>query len=230
MSLEDKIINPMAPAELPGQRSEPLPKAGKKRRKSGGTTGAASAKPKKGDLDDEVGGDSTAVLTLGPSDDGPRRAPKKMLFESASDGATLAFAGPAIRRETPRPAVVPSAAPVAKAPPAAKAEPAPAPQPAPEPVAAAPTPEVEEIAPVEAELEQKDEATKPPMFEVASVGMGEPEPEDAASEAQPELPLALARADDDVAAAPAESEPIAEAKIAESFGESLTLGFDATLA
>src|SRR5262245_53315473 len=96
MSLEDKIINPMAPAELPGQRSDPLPKAGKKRRKSGGTTGAASAKPKKSDLDDdEVGGDSTAVLTLGPSDDGPRRPQKKMLFESASEGATLAFAGPA---------------------------------------------------------------------------------------------------------------------------------------
>src|SRR5262245_37846507 len=151
MSLEDKIINPMAPAELPGQRSEPLPKAGKKRRKSGGTAGAASAKPKRGDLDDdEVGGDSTAVLTLGPSDDGPRRAPKKMLFESASDGATLAFAGPAIRRETPRPAVVAPAAPVAKAPPVAKAEPAPAPQPEPEPdpepVAAALTPEIEEIA------------------------------------------------------------------------------------
>jgi hypothetical protein len=226
MSLEDKIINPMAPAELPGQRSEPLPKAGKKRRKSGVTAGAASAKPKKGDLDDEVGGDSTAVLTLGPSDDGLRRAPKKMLFESASDGATLAFAGPAIRRETPRPAVVPPAAPVAKAPPAAKAAPA--------PVAAAPTPEVEEIAPVEAELERKDEATKAPVFEVASVGMPEPEPqpepEDAASEAQPELPLSLAPADDDVAAAPAESEPIAEVKIEESFGESLTLGFDATLA
>jgi hypothetical protein len=87
MSLEDKIISPMAPAELPGQRSEPLPKSGKKRRKNGGNAGAALGKPKKDDLDDEVGGDSTAVLTLGASDEA-RRPQKKMLFESASDGAT----------------------------------------------------------------------------------------------------------------------------------------------
>ena len=76
MSLEDKIINPMAPAELPGQRSEPLPKSGKKRRKSGGNAGAALGKPKKDDLDDEVGGDSTAVLTLGASDEARRHSPE----------------------------------------------------------------------------------------------------------------------------------------------------------
>jgi hypothetical protein len=69
MSLEDKIINPMVPADLPGQRSDPLPKAGKKRRKSGGTTGVALGKAKKSELEDEVGGDTTAVLTLGASDE-----------------------------------------------------------------------------------------------------------------------------------------------------------------
>lgn len=141
MSLEDKIINPMVPAELPGQRSDPLPKAGKKRRKSGGATGAASGKAKQGDIEDEVGGDSTAVLTLGASDEA-RRPQKKMLFESASDGATLAFAGAAIRRETPKTAPVAPAA-VAPAAPAAKA-----PQPPPtEPVAARPVAEVKHIAP-----------------------------------------------------------------------------------
>ena len=149
MSLEDKIISPMAPAELPGQRSEPLPKSGKKRRKSGGNAGVALGKAKKDDLDDEVGGDSTAVLTLGASDEA-RRPQKKMLFESASDGATLAFAGPAIR---PKTAPVPPAAKIEPA--APKAEPvapaARAPQPAPaKPAAAAPvaaTPKVEPVAP-----------------------------------------------------------------------------------
>jgi len=168
MSLEDKIINPMAPAELPGQRSEPLPKTGKKRRKSGGKAGAVSGKAKTSELDDEVGGDTTAVLTLGPSDDAPRRPQKKMLFESASEGATLAFAGPAIRRETSRPAPVgpvaiapaapaaktPSVAkpePVAAAPIEAKAAPQPAPaEPVPTPEAVTPAPQVEAVAPAPA--------------------------------------------------------------------------------
>lgn len=175
MSLEDKIINPMAPAELPGQGSEPLPKAGKKRRKSGGTAGAAAGKAKKSDLEDEVGGDSTAVLTLGPGDQA-RRPQKKMLFESASEGATLSFAGPAIRRETPRTApVAPAVTPMAPAAKAPRAEPVVAekPESAPSrieapprtapvepmaaPVAAAPAAEVKEIAPatpVEVKLEQ----------------------------------------------------------------------------
>jgi hypothetical protein len=140
MSLENKIINPMAPAELPGQGSETLPKAGKKRRKSGGNASAALGKAKKGDLDDEVGGDSTAVLTLGASDDA-RKPQKKMLFESASDGATLAFTGPAIYRETPKAATITKAA-VAPATPAAKV-----PQPAAaKPVPAAATPAVAKIA------------------------------------------------------------------------------------
>jgi hypothetical protein len=149
MSLEDKIINPMAPAELPGQGSEPLPKAGKKRRKGGGTAGAAAGKAKKGDLDDEVGGDSTAVLTLGSSEQA-RRPQKKMLFESASEGATLSFAGPAIRPQTAAvaPAITPKA-PAAKekretapaAPQTARVEPVPA------PVAATPAAVVKEIVP-----------------------------------------------------------------------------------
>jgi hypothetical protein len=241
MSLEDKIINPMAPAELPGQRSEPLPKAGKKRRKGGGTAGAASAKPKKSDLDDEVGGDSTAVLTLGPSDDEPRRPQKKMLFESASDGATLAFTGPAIRRETPRPAPVAPPAPVM---PTAKVKEAAVEA----KVAPLPVPEVEKIAPaasIEAKpapkaqaapapkSEPKDAATKAPVFEVAALAMREPEPQpepEETPEAQPELPLTLEPAADDVAVSSADATPIAEAKIEESFDESLTLAFDATLA
>lgn len=150
MSLEDKIISPMAPAELPGQRSEPLPKSGKKRRKNGGNAGAALGKPKKDDLDDEVGGDSTAVLTLGASDEA-RRPQKKMLFESASDGATLAFAAaPTIRPKTapvPPAAKIESAAP--KAEPVAPAAKAPVPAPVkPEraaPIAAAP--KAEPVAP-----------------------------------------------------------------------------------
>ena len=153
MSLEDKIINPMAPAELPGQGSEPLPKAGKKRRKSGGTAGAAAGKAKKSDLEDEVGGDSTAVLTLGPGDQA-RRPQKKMLFESASEGATLSFAGPAIRRETPRTApVAPAVAPMAAA---AKA-------PRPAPVAA----EKPETAPTRIEAPRAVEPMAAPVAEIA---------------------------------------------------------------
>jgi hypothetical protein len=151
MSLEDKIISPMAPAELPGQRSEPLPKSGKKRRKNGGNAGVALGKAKKDDLDDEVGADSTAVLTLGASDEA-RRPQKKMLFESASDGATLAFAAPTIRPKTvpvPAAAKIEPAAPKAEpvAPAARASQPAPA-KPASEPAApiAAAT-KVEPVAP-----------------------------------------------------------------------------------
>src|SRR5262245_39726801 len=100
MSLEDKIINPVAPASLPGPGSEPLPKAGKKRRKSG-STGAAASKAKNNDLEDEIGGDATAVLTL----EQPRRPQKKMLFESAASDGTLAFAGPTFRPKATPPAV-----------------------------------------------------------------------------------------------------------------------------
>src|SRR5690242_13556760 len=130
MSLDDKIIDPMAPAELPGQRSQPLPKAGKKRRKSD----SALRKVNKADDDEDVGGEGTAVLTLGASDE-PRRPQKKMLFESASDTAAFAFTSPAIRRESNRTAaVVPSKldspAPVARAPQPAPAARAPQPEPA----------------------------------------------------------------------------------------------------
>ncbi len=241
MSLEDKIINPMAPAELPGQRSDPLPKAGKKRRKSGGATGATLGKAEKGDLEDEVGGDSTAVLTLGASDEA-RRPQKKMLFESASDGATLAFAGPAIRRETPRtfpvaPAAVAPAAPAAKAPQPVATEPVPA------PIAAKPAAEVEDIAPsapVEAKsAETKDAAAiaamKSSVFQVAALARREPEPEDEAPTAQAELALTVEPAADQVLetsdeAAVVATAAVADAKNEESIDESLTLAFDATLA
>jgi hypothetical protein len=238
MSLEDKIINPMAPAELPGQRSEPFPKAGKKRRKSGGAT-SAPGKAKR-DFDDEVGGDTTAVLTLGPSDDEPRRPQKKMLFESASDGATLSFAGPAIRKEPPRmPVAAPlAAAPVAKAPAAAPVEPSPAPvvippaakaaEPAPTPTVTAPT------LPPKAVPEPKPEPTvaaaKKPVFEVAALAEPEPEPNEAP--AAPEFALTMESAADESADAAAESveAPAAPAKSDEHIEESLTLAFDATLA
>ena len=272
MSLENKIINPMVPDELPGQRSEPLPKAGKKRRKSGGTAGAALGKVKKGDLEDEVGGDSTAVLTLGASDE-QRRPQKKMLFESTSDGATLAFAGPTIHRETPKAVPVARTA-IAPAAPAAKASQPVAAKPAP----AAATPAVEEIAPptpteavaapapVAAEPviapmafaaveddspaatssalpqtaaptpapETKDAAPiaamKSSVFQVATLVMREPEPKDAD---QAELALTIEPAADDVAepaqvAVAPEAPAVAEQH--ESFDESLTLAFDATLA
>ena len=243
MSLEDKIINPMAPVDLPGQRSDPLPKAGKKRRKSGGATGATLGKAKKGDLDDEVGGDSTAVLTLGASDD-LRRPQKKMLFESASDGAALAFAGAAIRRETPKtppvaPAAVAPAAPAAKAPKPVAAEPAPA------PLAATPAAEVEAIAPsapiVAKPAETKDAAAiaamKSPVFQVAALARREPEPEYEAPTAQAELALTVEPAADadnvvevsDEAAVVATA-AVADAKNDERIDESLTLAFDATLA
>jgi hypothetical protein len=242
MSLEDKIINPMAPAELPGQRSDPLPKAGKKRRKSGG---AAAAKVRNSDLEDEVGGDNTAVLTLGTGGE-PRRPQKKMLFESASDGAALSFAGPAIRQETPRapvapPAVAPAAA--VKAPKPVPAEPAPAP-------IAAKTDEIAPPAPAEAPVietnsapeapapksENKDAAAiaalKAPVFQVSALAMREPEPQpepEPKDEAQPELPLAVEAATDTIAeAAQDAAEPAAEEE--ESVDESLTLAFDATLA
>ena len=256
MSLEDKIINPMAPADLPGQRSEPLPKAGKKRRKSGGATGTALAKAKKGDIDDEVGGDSTAVLTLGPSED-QRRPQKKMLFESASDGASLTFAGPAIRRETPRPAaVVPakveSAAPAARAPQPAPAKPAPALVAAPPAVKAAePMPtavvEVAPTPPAPAAPEAKPEikiatavaAPKAATFQVAAVAMREseptheptPEPTHEPPAEQAELPLVVDLAADDIApVSAAVAASAADEKIEESFEESLTLAFDPTLA
>lgn len=221
MSLENKIINPMAPAELPGQRSEPLPKAGKKRRKSGATAGAVPGKVKKGDLDDEVGGDSTAVLTLGASDE-QRRPQKKMLFESASDGATLAFTGPAIHREAPKAAPVAKAAvapvaPATKAPQPAAAKPAAAtpavakiastapaetksaPQPVavetvPVPVAARPDPAVEEIAPAKTSAAPEPVPAEPvpaPMAPTAEIEKSEPA---ATIESRPTLPQTAAPA------------------------------------
>jgi len=249
MSLEDKIINPMAPAELPGQRSEPLPKAGKKRRKNGGATPTALGKARKGDLDDEVGGDSTAVLTLGPSED-QRRPQKKMLFESASDGASLAFAGPAVRKETPKTAAVMPAK-VEPAAPAARAfQPAPAaraPKPAPAKVApaivaaepapvveAAPTPQALVASEPKSEIKSAAPIAAPKAaFQVAALVMREPEPEpkhEAPAE-QAELPLVLDLAADDVAPVSADVEAsAADGKIEENFAESLTLAFDPTLA
>jgi len=228
MSLEDKIINPMAPAELPVQRSEPLPKAGKKRHKSGGAPAAALGKAKKGDLDDEVGGDSTAVLTLGPGED-QRRPQKKMLFESASDGASLAFGGPAIRRETPRTvAVVPTkvepaapaaastkiepAAPAARAPQPAPAKPAPAlvaampvvkaAEPAPTPVVeAAPTPRAPGAPEPKPEIKNAAAiaAPKAAAFQVAAVVMREPEPKPEPKQEAPAEQVELALAVDPAA-------------------------------
>jgi hypothetical protein len=237
MSLEDKIINPMVPADLPGQRSDPLPKAGKKRRKSGGTTGVALGKAKKSDLEDEVGGDTTAVLTLGASDEA-RRPQKKMLFESASDGATLAFAGPAIRRETPKPAPVAPAA-AAPAAPAAKAPKPVAAEPVAAPVAATPAAEVAEvkvIAPSAKPAAEKDAAAlaamKSSVFQVAALAKRE----DEAPTAQAELALTVEPAADDVvetsneAVAIIATATVADAKHEESVDESLTLAFDATLA
>src|SRR5215470_13301115 len=194
MSLEDKIITPVAPAGLPGPGSEPLPKAGKKRRKSGGT-GAAASKAKKNDLEDEIGGDSTAVLTL----EQPRRPQKKMLFESAAGDGTLAFSGP-----TFSPKVAPLAAPAVKTPAPVAVTPALEPAPATsEAEAAEPAPEIAPVelqetraaAPIEAKAETKDAdaiaAMKSSVFEVASLAMPEPQLEAATDEAEPELPLAI---------------------------------------
>jgi hypothetical protein len=250
MSLEDKIINPVAPAGLPGPGSEPLPKAGKKRRKSG-STGAAASKAKKNDLEDEIGGDSTAVLTL----EQPRRPQKKMLFESAAGDGTLAFAGPTFRPKAAPPAVK-TPAPVATAPALepqeaieptpveSKAEPVPAAAEAEtlEPVApelAAETASIEETAAatlLEAKAQTTDAAAiaamKSSVFEVATLAMPEPEPEPqleaATDEAEPELPLAIEPAavgEDSLVVAPA-----VEAKNEEPFSDSLMLAFDGTLA
>jgi len=247
MSLEDKIINPVAPAGLPGPGSEPLPKAGKKRRKSG-STGAAASKAKKNDLEDEIGGDTTAVLTL----EQQRRPQKKMLFESAASDGTLAFAGP-----TFSPKVAPLAAPAVKTPapvavtpalePEETIEPTPlaptagsqaiAPEPAPVAVEEAPEPAAEmapvEVQEAEAKAETQDAAAiaamRSSVFEVAALAMPEPEPRpEATDEVEPELPLAIEPAAED--ASPAVAAPAVEASTEEPFAESLTLAFDGTLA
>jgi hypothetical protein len=228
MSLEDKIMNPMVPADSPGQRSDPLPKAGKKRRKSGGT---AATKVKNSDLEDEVGRQHGGTDSAG--DEG-RRPQKKMLFESASEGATLSFAGPAIRRETPRPAPVVATAPAPAAKTPQPAEPAPAPVVA-MPAAAA----TEEIVPPAPEApapkwDTKDfAAVAAPKAPVQvprwpCVNRRQPEPED---EVQAELPLTVESVADDVAETAQDAAALAaETHKEESADESLTLAFDATLA
>jgi hypothetical protein len=157
-----------------------------------------------------------------------------MLFESASESATLSFAGPAIRRETPRPAPVVATAPAPAAKTPQPAEPAPAPVVA-MPAAAA----TEEIVPPAPEApapksETKDVAAvvapKAPIFQVAALATREPQPEPE-DEIQTELPLTVESVADDVAeTAEDAAAPAAEMHKEESADESLTLAFDATLA
>jgi len=83
MSLDEKTLNPLAPAELPGQNPD-QPLKGKKRRKS---ERGASRKAKKF----EDGGDSaddSAVLTMS---DAVRKQPKKMLFEPEGDSGPVSL-------------------------------------------------------------------------------------------------------------------------------------------
>jgi len=255
LSLDDKIIDPMAPAELPGQRSQPLPKAGKRRRKSD----SALRKVNKADDDEDVGGEGTAILTLGASDES-RRPQKKMLFESASDTAALAFTSPAIRRESNRTAaVVPSKlespapvagalqpAPAARAPQPAPAEPVPAPvaeTPVVKAVEAASTPPIEAApqppAAPATRSEAKDAAAiaalKGSVFQVAALVMREPEPRPEPKHEALAPQTEVAPAVDEIAVAPADiavtAKPAAaDTKIEENFEESLTLAFDPTLA
>jgi hypothetical protein len=179
MSLDEKIINPLAPAE-PGQNPDLLPKAGKKRRKG---EGGASRKAKKIEDDDEDGSaDMTAVLKM---DEAPRKQ-KKMLFEPDADSAAVSLA-PAIAKKdngstraalsgtaammpapvtTPSPVVPPAPAPKVVAPAASEPDPVSFEPTEPQPPAAAeradePKPEPAEpsqasldLDPVDAGLEQ----------------------------------------------------------------------------
>jgi hypothetical protein len=152
MSLDEKILNPLAPAG-PSQNLDLLPKAGKKRRKG---EGSSSRKAKKVGIEEEDdSADVTAVLTMG---DTPRKQPKKMLFEPDDAGPVSLPPSPA-RKDTgsTRAALSTTAA----------VMPAPAPQAAPTPLPAAPASKAVATAP-----EPISTAPQP-----ASALPSEPEPE-----------------------------------------------------
>ena len=90
MSLDEKTINPMAPA-VPGQDPDLSPKPGKKRRKG---EGSLSRMAKKIEDDEDGSADMTAALTL---DEAPRKQ-KKMLFEPDSGSVPMPLT-PIARRD-----------------------------------------------------------------------------------------------------------------------------------
>jgi hypothetical protein len=198
MSLDEKNINPLAPAEPPAQNPDLLPKPGKKRRKS---EGSSSRKAKKVEDDEDGSVDTTAVLTMAEA---PRKQ-KKMLFEPDLDGgpvslmpqiarkdngstrAALAGTAAAMPVSVPSPVVPPAPAPEAAAP---VSEPTPVPL-VPAPKAATPAPEPDAVpAQTAASAEPQPTAAAEPVepkpqpiadmkgavFQVATLVMREPEP------------------------------------------------------
>jgi hypothetical protein len=191
MSLDEKTINPLAPAELPGQNSDLLPKSGKKRRKSEG----GSRKTKK--VVEEDGDDSadvTAVLTMG---DAARKQPKKMLFEPVADSGPVSLPTPVARREngSTRAALSGTAA----------VMPSPVPTTVPTPVSVAPAPmPIAPAAPIEIAPEEPKatQIAQPPaepdpqpiadmkgsVFQVATLRMREPDPAPMPESTEPSQP------------------------------------------
>ncbi len=193
MSLDEKTINPLAPAELPGQNSDLLPKSGKKRRKSEG--GSRKAKKVEEDGDDST--DVTAVLTMG---DAARKQPKKMLFEPDADCGPVSLPTPVARRDngstraalSATAAVMPSPVPTSVAPAARPIEPS-----APIDIAHE-EPEAAEIAASAAEPDPQPIADmKGSVFQVATLVMREPDSAPALESTEPAHPLFDLRAPSD---------------------------------
>jgi hypothetical protein len=162
MSLDEKILNPLAPAG-PSQNLDLLPKAGKKRRKS---EGSSSRKAKKVEIEEEDdSGDVTAVLTMG---DTLRKQPKKMLFEPDDAGPVSLPPSPA-RKDTGsmRAALSTTAA----------VMPAPVPQAAPTPLPAAPAPKTVAAAPEPMSTTPVESSHNQPEPQPAPALPTEPEPE-----------------------------------------------------
>jgi hypothetical protein len=186
MSLDEKILNPLAPAG-PSQNLDLLPKAGKKRRKGEGSSTRKAKKVEVEEEDDST--DVTAVLTMG---DMPRKQPKKMLFEPA-DAGPVSLPPSLARKDTGSTRAALSA--TAAAMPAAVPQAAPPPFPvAPAPKIVAPAPEQISTARVEGSRDEREPqaAAEPPVaaesepppaiadmkgsvFQVATLVMREPE-------------------------------------------------------
>ena len=199
MSLDEKILNPLAPAG-PSQNLDLLPKAGKKRRKGEGSSTRKAKKVEVEEEDDST--EITAVLTMG---DTPRKQPKKMLFEPADAGPVSLPPSPA-RKDTGSTRAALSA--TAAAMPAAVPQAAPPPFPiAPAPKIGAPAPEPISMAPVESSRDEPEPqaAAEPPLaagsepprpiadmkgavFQVATLVMREPEAAPAPKPIEPPQP------------------------------------------
>jgi hypothetical protein len=229
MSLDEKIINPLAPAEPPSQSSDLLSKSGKKRRKG---EGGSSRKAKKVEEDADDSADVTAVLTMGEA---PRKQPKKMLFEPDADAGPVSLTTPIARKDNGStraalsgtaavmPAPVPTPAAVPPAPKAMAPEPTPA-TPAPV-VSARPEPQPPAAATAPAAEPHPIADMKGAVFQVATLVMREPDPapspEAPAESSQAQLDLdapvdadieqSVAAAADDVA--PSTPETAAEAPV-----------------